>query len=169
MSSHEVLLSLGANIGERETTIARALKLIAASRGIDLLRVSSLYKTSPVGYLDQPAFINAAALIRTTRTPERLLSRLRAIERALGRVRRVRWHEREIDIDILLYGNAVVDDVYLHIPHREMHKRRFVLEPSAEIAPDAVHPTLDARIRELLARCDDPASVERIDNASQPQ
>lgn len=163
----DVLLSLGANIGDRERTIARALALIACSPGVEVIAVSSLYETDPVGYLDQPSFLNAAALIRSTRAPEELLARLRAIERALGRVRRTRWHEREIDIDILLFGDRVVERDDLHIPHREMARRRFVLEPLAEIAPDARNPLTGERVREMLQRCDDTSAVRRIDNTQQ--
>jgi 2-amino-4-hydroxy-6-hydroxymethyldihydropteridine diphosphokinase len=163
----DVLLSLGANIGARETTIARAIKLIAASPGIELVRVSSFYETDPVGFLEQPAFINAAVAIRTTRSPERLLGRLRAIERALGRTRRARWHEREIDIDILLYGDRVVSGEHLQIPHGEMHRRRFVLAPLAEIAPGALHPSIGLTVTDLLARCADHSAVRRIDDQSQ--
>jgi 2-amino-4-hydroxy-6-hydroxymethyldihydropteridine diphosphokinase len=163
----DALLSLGANIGDRMATIARAVELISCSRGIELQSVSSMYETDPVGYLEQPAFINAAAAIRTTLTPRRLLGRVRAIERALGRRRRSRWHEREIDIDILLFGDLIVDEEDLHIPHREMHRRRFVLEPLAEIAREAWHPVLELTVASLLERCDDRSAVRRIDNTQQ--
>lgn len=162
-----VLLSLGANIGDRAASLARAVELIGRSPGIELVRVSSLYETAPVGYLAQPAFINAAALLRTTREPAGLLARLRAIERVLGRVRRTRWHEREIDIDILLYGERIVDLDDLQIPHHEMQRRRFVLEPAAEIAPDLLHPRFGLTIAELLARCPDRSGVTRLDDPTQ--
>src|SRR5438874_1111527 len=135
-------LSLGANIGNREHTLVQALKLIAGSLEINLLRISSMYATDPVGYLDQPEFINCAAVIETTLEPHVLLDRLRGIEQGLGRISRDKWHEREIDIDIVLMDDLVIDDESLTIPHPEMHKRRFVLAPLAEIAPDALHPIL---------------------------
>lgn len=162
-ASYPAHLSLGANVGDRLHTIARALKLIAATAGIRLLRVSPMYATDPVGYRDQPEFINCAAVIETTLAPEELLGRLRAIERKLGRVEREKWREREIDIDIVLMGERMIDRPDLRIPHPEMHRRRFVLEPLARIAPDALHPLLKKSVAELLAGCADPAGVHPID------
>ncbi len=152
-------LSLGANIGDREGNIARALKLIAGSPGLRLLRVSSLYATEPVGYHDQPEFLNAAAVVDSAQSAAQLLSRLRAVERLVGRKVRERWHEREIDIDIVLLDDIIIDEEELRIPHPEMQNRGFVLVPLAEIAPGALHPVLGLTVVELLERLDDRASV----------
>lgn len=155
-------LSLGANIGDREGTIARALKLIAGSPGLRLVRVSSLYATEPVGYRDQPEFLNAAAVVESELSAGRLLSRLRAVERRLGRKVRQKWHEREIDIDIILFDDLIIEDDDLRIPHPEMQNRGFVLVPLAEIAPEVLHPLLGLSVKELLERLDDKASVRNL-------
>lgn len=160
------LLSLGANIGDRAAAISRAIDAIRATDGISVVQVSPMYETAPVGYLAQPSFINSAVLIESTLAPEELLSRLREIESRLGRVSRERWHEREIDIDILLFGDHVIDSDELSIPHHEMHRRRFVLVPANDIAPDAVHPLLNHTVSELLSRCADMSSVVRIEDQS---
>ncbi|HVZ38411.1 MAG TPA: 2-amino-4-hydroxy-6-hydroxymethyldihydropteridine diphosphokinase [Candidatus Kapabacteria bacterium] len=161
-----VYLSLGANLGMREQAIGRALKLIAASPGVRLERVSALYATEPVGYLEQPEFLNCAAVVTTTCDPHDLLSRLRAIERHLGRRSRTKWHEREIDIDIVLIDSPeaapeVIDSPDLRVPHPEMHRRAFVLVPLAEIAPDAMNPLLARSVRDLLAGLEDASGVRR--------
>ncbi len=144
----EILLSLGANLGNREQTIARAIELLLA-RGIEDILSSSFYETAPVGFLEQPPFINAAVYGTTTLEAEELFQVCKHIERELGRQPRPRWHERELDIDIILYGEAVVRSSLLTIPHPQMHERRFVLEPAAEIAPTMRHPILRKTIVQL--------------------
>lgn len=147
-----VYVGLGANLGDRKATIRRALELLAAEPGIDVAAVSTLRETAPVGYLDQPPFLNGAAVLETELPPRELLDRLLAVERALGRVRASgpRLGPRPIDLDLLLYGDEVVDEPGLTVPHPRLAERRFVLEPLAELDPGLTLP--DGRsVRELLA------------------
>ncbi|MDB5033248.1 MAG: folB [Chlorobi bacterium] len=162
---HLAHLSLGANIGDRAATLARALEMIAATPGIELLAASSMYATEPVGYRDQPEFLNCAASVRSHVGPRELLGLLRAIEMSLGRIARPRWHEREIDIDIILFDDLVISSDLLTIPHPEMGRRAFVLLPLAEIAPDAVHPVLGRTVRQLLDLLPDTAGIRMAGNA----
>jgi 2-amino-4-hydroxy-6-hydroxymethyldihydropteridine diphosphokinase len=126
-------IGLGANIGEREETLRRAVALLAASDGVDVIRVSELRETEPVGMVDQPWFLNGAVALETTLEPQELLGMLLRIERELGRVRGERWGPRAIDLDLLLYGDEVVDEPGLRVPHPRLHERRFALEPLAEL------------------------------------
>jgi 2-amino-4-hydroxy-6-hydroxymethyldihydropteridine diphosphokinase len=130
-------VGLGANLGPREATILRALDLLAAEPGIDVLELSSLGETAPVGVTDQPPFVNGAVSIETTLAPRELLDALLRIEGELGRVRErgERWGPRTIDLDLLLYGDEVVDEPGLTVPHPRLHERRFALEPLAELEP----------------------------------
>jgi 2-amino-4-hydroxy-6-hydroxymethyldihydropteridine diphosphokinase len=112
--------------------------------------VSSAYETEPVGPKDQPDFINCAACIETDLPPEKLLAELQSIEDSLGRIRRGRWRERSIDLDIVFYDGLVMNTDALTIPHPRAHLRRFVLEPLAEINPGLIHPVLGATVSELL-------------------
>jgi 2-amino-4-hydroxy-6-hydroxymethyldihydropteridine diphosphokinase len=118
--------------------IAAALELLAAEEGIELVAVSSLRKTEPVGYADQPSFVNGAAALQTRLSPRELLERLLAIERRLGRVRSggPRFGPRTIDLDLLLYGEETLNEPGLTVPHPRLHERRFVLEPLAELDPE---------------------------------
>ena len=129
-------VGLGANLGSREATVRRAVELLGATDGVDVLAVSQLRETAPVGVVDQPPFLNGAVAIETARAPRDLLDLLLEIERSLGRVREERWGPRTIDLDLLVYGDEVVDEPGLRVPHPHLHERRFALEPLAELQPD---------------------------------
>jgi len=135
-------VGLGANLGPREITLLRAVDLLAATEGVDVLQVSQLQETEPFGVVDQPAYLNGAVAIDTTLTPRELLERLLEIERELGRVRDVRWGSRTIDLDLLLYGDLSLDEPGLHVPHPRLAERRFALEPLAELDPALLIPGL---------------------------
>jgi 2-amino-4-hydroxy-6-hydroxymethyldihydropteridine diphosphokinase len=135
-------VGLGANLGDREESVRRALQLLAAHRAIDVVSVSSLRETDPVGYLEQPRFLNGAAALETSLEPRALLDALLAVERRLGRVRGdgPRFGPRPIDLDLLLYEDVVLDEPGLVLPHPRLHERRFALEPLAELEPGLVIP-----------------------------
>ena len=148
----KVFVGLGANLGDREATIRRAVEYLANEPGIELLAVSSLRETDPVGYLDQPRFLNGAVALETELGPRELLERLLRIERELGRERGKgpRLGPRPIDLDLLLYGEEVVDEPGLNVPHPRLAERRFALEPLHELDPDLRLPD-GRRVQELLA------------------
>jgi len=144
-------IALGANLGDRASNLRRALELLKQSPGIEVIGVSSFIENPAVGGpANSPAFLNGAAEIGTTLSPRALLDRLLEIEKQLGRVRSQKWSPRTIDLDLLLYGSQIISEPGLTVPHPLMHRRRFVLEPLAEIGPSAVHPLLNRRITDLL-------------------
>jgi 2-amino-4-hydroxy-6-hydroxymethyldihydropteridine diphosphokinase len=130
-------VGLGANLEDSRAHIERAVDLLAAEDGVELVAVSHLRETDPVGYEDQPRFLNGAAELRTSLDARELLDRLLAIERRLGRVRGKgpRFGPRTIDLDLLLYGDEQIDEPGLAVPHPRLHERRFALEPLAELDP----------------------------------
>lgn len=144
-----VFLSLGSNVGDREEYIEQAITLLRETPGIKVVRRSSNFETQPQGKKNQPLFINAAVEITTTFSPQALLELLQGFEDTLGRDRSVEWGPRTIDMDILLYGNELISEDKLTIPHPLMHERLFVLEPMKEIAPNISHPILERTIKEL--------------------
>lgn len=129
-------VGLGANLGDRQEFIDRAVALLAATDGVHVLAVSELLETDPVGVVDQPRFLNGAAVVETTLSARELLEALLGIERTLGRVRGERWGPRTIDLDLLLYGDTVVDEPGLEVPHPRLHERRFALEPLSDLDRD---------------------------------
>ena len=153
-----VYLSLGSNLGDRAKNLRNAIAALG-SAGVRVVRVSSLYETEPVDFLDQPWFLNCAVEAVTARAAPDLLQALRGIETQMGSKKLVAKGPRLIDIDILLYGNEVIDTPELQIPHPRMHLRRFVLEPLAEIAPSVQHPVSHLSISELLTRTPDKSAV----------
>jgi 2-amino-4-hydroxy-6-hydroxymethyldihydropteridine diphosphokinase len=153
-------LSLGSNLGDRAANLRAAVaQLDVAGR---LLSVSALYETQPVDVPDQPWFLNCVAAIATDKTPRELLKLALQVEAAMGRLRMSKKGARKIDIDVVLFGDRVVNDPGLKIPHPAMHLRRFVLEPLVEIAPEARHPELGKTARELLAALPRGQTVRRL-------
>ena len=156
-----VYIALGSNIGDRERNIRDAIRRVSES-GIRVLKVSSLYETEPVDYLDQPWFLNAVLEAQTTLIPEQLLATLRQIESQMGSKKPFAKGPRLIDLDILLYDDATIDTPELQIPHPRMLQRNFVLAPLAEIAPELRHPSWSANAAQLFAASPDKSIVRRL-------
>jgi 2-amino-4-hydroxy-6-hydroxymethyldihydropteridine diphosphokinase len=153
-------LSLGSNLGDRAANLRAAVgQLEVAGR---LLASSALYETQPVDVPDQPWFLNCVAAIETDMTPKELLQLALQVEALMGRLRMSEKGARKIDIDILLFGDRIVDEPGLKVPHPEMHRRRFVLEPLVEISPEVRHPELGKTARELLAALGPGQAVRRL-------
>lgn len=155
-----VYLSLGSNVGGRAGHIRKALARLETEGRV--VAVSSLYETEPVDFTDQPWFVNCVVAIETSKTPAQLIAALLGIEREMGRQRTQKKGPRTIDIDILLFGDDLVDLPKLTIPHPAIQQRRFVLEPLAEIAPDARHPVLNMTIAELLTALPAGQAVRKV-------
>jgi 2-amino-4-hydroxy-6-hydroxymethyldihydropteridine diphosphokinase len=153
-------IGIGSNLGDPFEACRTAIARIAGIRETKLLRSSSLYKTKPVGPQDQPSFINAVAEVRTTLAPRQLLHALQEIEKQMGRVEAIRWGPRIVDLDILFYGQKIVQEEGLVIPHPELHRRAFVLVPLCELASYMIHPTFGVSIRGLMDRLADLCGVE---------
>ncbi|MER3455375.1 MAG: 2-amino-4-hydroxy-6-hydroxymethyldihydropteridine diphosphokinase [candidate division GAL15 bacterium] len=151
--NERVFLSLGSNLGARQANLQAALRLLQEG-GVRVVRCSSWYETDPVGYVDQPPFLNLVVEARTELSPHALLRLAQRVESALGRVRQVPWGPRTADVDLLLYGNRVVATPELVLPHPRMRERAFVLVPLHEVAPDLVLPD-GTPVRSLLPQVAD--------------
>jgi 2-amino-4-hydroxy-6-hydroxymethyldihydropteridine diphosphokinase len=146
-------VGLGANLGPREVTLLRAVDLLAAAEGVDVAAVSQLRETEPVGVVDQPPYLNGVVAIETSLEPGELLDLLLETERSLGRVRDERWGPRTVDLDLLVYGERVIDEPGLHVPHPRLGERRFALEPLADLDPALEIPGL-GQVSATLAALD---------------
>jgi 2-amino-4-hydroxy-6-hydroxymethyldihydropteridine diphosphokinase len=154
-----VYLSLGSNVGDREAQLRDAVERLSTLGRV--IAVSSFYETEPVEFTAQPWFINCAVALETSSTPEQLMTSILRIEEEMGRRRVQNKGPRSIDIDILLFGDAIIESSELTIPHPAMHQRRFVLEPLAEIVPQAQHPVFQKTVRELLDQLPAGQSVRK--------
>ena len=153
-------LLLGSNLGDRAARLAQARHDLAATAG-RLVAVSALYETAAWGLEDQPAFLNQVLAVETSLAAPALLAACLAAEQTQGRVRRVRWGARTLDVDVLLFGNEVIATPTLTVPHPALPARRFALVPLAELAPQLRHPQRHQTIAELLQACPDPLPVQR--------
>ncbi|MCK5135602.1 MAG: 2-amino-4-hydroxy-6-hydroxymethyldihydropteridine diphosphokinase [Bacteroidales bacterium] len=159
MTGNFIYLSLGSNLGNRLQNLETAERLIGNQLG-SIGSVSQVYESTPWGYSSENLYYNCCLSVTTSLDPIPLLDRIKSIELILGRVREGQGYaDRLIDIDLLLYGNKVLDHPRLEVPHPKMNERRFVLVPLAEIAADLVHPSNGLAIRELLEQCKDPGNV----------
>ena len=143
-------LGLGSNMGDRAHQLQQAIQIIDRFQHIDVTSVSPIYETEPVGYTDQPQFLNLCIEIETTLKPQELLKRCLETEQALHRVRKIRWGPRTLDVDILLYGNEIIEEDNLIIPHPRMVERAFVLIPLNDIASKHIEPRSQRLIKNLV-------------------
>ena len=146
----QAYLGLGSNIGDRKQLLLTAIDLIGNIKGIKVTKQSSIYETAPIGYTDQPNFLNLCLEIETKLSPQQLLKHCLDIEQQLHRVREIRWGPRTLDIDILLYSDNIIETDNLSVPHPRMQERAFVLIPLNDIASDKQNPRLNQKIHDLV-------------------
>jgi 2-amino-4-hydroxy-6-hydroxymethyldihydropteridine diphosphokinase len=151
-------ISLGSNLGDRRKNLVQAVSLLQKN-DIRILKASSVYEASPVGFTSQPWFLNQVIEIETNMQPESFLIMAKKIEKSMGRKRTIQKGPRCIDIDILLVENRVIQTKKVQIPHPELEKRKFVLTPLREISPETIHPVLEEKIEDLWRKCQDTSSV----------
>ncbi len=148
---HEACIAVGSNLGDRAENVRRSIDAIARIPGTFVRAASRVYETAPVGGVAQGPYLNGAVVVETGLAPRELLGHLLRIEREAGRdrARERRWGPRALDLDLVLFGDVVIDEPDLTVPHARMHERLFVLDPLAEVAPHAVHPVLGKSVLEL--------------------
>ncbi|MFI5211286.1 MAG: 2-amino-4-hydroxy-6-hydroxymethyldihydropteridine diphosphokinase [Ignavibacteria bacterium] len=156
----KVVLGFGSNIGSRLRKINSAIKILSLNKDLDLLALSSVYETEPWGFKHQRNFLNCAAVFLTKLSADELFKFIKKTEKQAGRLKRDKWQAREIDIDMLFYGNKIIDHRNLKVPHRYLQERNFVLNPLAEILPGLIHPVLKKSIAELSRISEDTGKVK---------
>ncbi|WP_184541666.1 2-amino-4-hydroxy-6-hydroxymethyldihydropteridine diphosphokinase [Mucilaginibacter sp. FT3.2] len=157
----DVFLLLGSNLGNRKLFLQQAIEYITADVA-PVVQASGIYETQSWGKTDAPDYLNQVLLLQTEMPAQLVLQKILAIELLLGRRREVKWGSRTIDIDILFYGDAIINEPDLKVPHPEMHKRRFTLVPLAELAPDFVHPLIKKNILDLKNELIDELVVKKV-------
>ena len=156
MSTHSAIISVGSNLGDKQANCQQGIDLLLASGNASLVKASRFYRTSPVDFLDQDWFVNAAVNVETPLEPIELLATLQTIQQQAGRTKGgIRFGPRVLDMDIIFYDQLVLKTPTLEIPHPRMHKRRFVLQPICDIDPDIVHPLLNMPVKSLLKQLGD--------------
>lgn len=153
-------IGFGSNLGDKRTNCLKGLRALKAHGKVKLLRLSSLWRTEPVGFRCQDWFLNGVVEVATELSPRELLELMKEVERKVGRKETFRWGPRTLDLDLLLCGQKVVQEEDLQVPHPRLHQRAFVLVPLVEIAPEAYHPILRKTAKELLQELNDPAEVQ---------
>lgn len=153
-------IGLGSNSGNKLRNIWKAALFLNRIKGVDVLKVSPVYETDPVGKIRQDKFLNAVVMIKTALKAIDLLEKCKGIEKLLKRVKTKKWGPRTIDLDILVYGNKILKTKNLTVPHKEMHKRKFVLIPLLKIAPELKHPVLKKKIKDILKNIKDKGRVK---------
>jgi len=156
-----IFILLGSNLGDRQKNLDQARQEISRSVG-DIITTSATYKTAAWGNKQQPDFFNQVIEIRSSHDPNKLISDTQLIEEKMGRIRKEKWGPRIIDIDILFYGDIVISNEKITIPHPEIPNRRFTLLPLSEVAPDFIHPVLKRSVFQLLKACADDLLVEKL-------
>ncbi len=157
-----VFIGLGSNVGDRAGFLQKALVEIANSEKIILKKYSSVYETEPVGKKEQAQFLNMTAELESKLSSRDLLKKLKEVEQSIGRTKSERWGPREIDIDILYYGDEILNEKNLQLPHPEIARRRFVLVPMNEIAGEFIDPMQRVSIKDMLKRCTDTSAVRKV-------
>ncbi len=163
--SSGVFLSLGSNLGNREERLESALRILG-EEGVNVLTCSSVYRTDPLYILDQPDFLNMVCEVQTHLSAHELLNSCLRVERRLGRTRLLEKGPREIDLDILFFGQAIIEDQHLVVPHPFLYERKFVLVPLAEIAPQFRDPRTGLSVLQLKDRCQDESGIEKVGRLS---
>lgn len=164
MASHGIItfIGIGSNLEEPGSRCQEAIDNIKAADWCQFLRRASFYRTEPVGFLNQAWFINTVVELRTTRSARQVMQEIQAIEKRMGRQKLLKWGPRIIDLDVLFYGQEIINDDDFVVPHPELYKRRFVMEPLYEIAPYVIHPVFGISVAGLMQRLNDNSQVKLI-------
>jgi 2-amino-4-hydroxy-6-hydroxymethyldihydropteridine diphosphokinase len=159
-----IYLLLGSNEGDRLHQLRSAVQDLEARLACGPVICSGVYETAAWGIEDQPAFLNMAAAMETRHSPDEVLAAVHEVEQRFGRQRTVQWGQRTLDVDILFFGDRIIDQPNLIVPHPQLQDRRFALVPMAEIAPDLMHPVRHMTIKDLLLHCPDHLAVTLLQN-----